>query len=167
MKYKIKDICKIVCGGTPSTENRSYWGSVSDIVWLTPKDLSVYKGKYVSDSLSHITQLGLQNSSAKIVPVNTVLLSSRAPIGYLAISKVDLCTNQGFKALIPNEQILNHEYLYYLLMSKVDELQSISTGSTFLELSTNTLKEYEINIHSLQEQQHIVNSINCEVKYAC
>lgn len=167
MKYKIKDICKIICGGTPSTENKSYWGTNNDIVWLTPKDLSVYKGKYVTDSLTHITKLGLQNSSAKIVPTNTVLLSSRAPIGYLAISKVDLCTNQGFKALIPNEYVLNYEYLYYLLMSKIDELQSISTGSTFLELSTNTLKEYKIDIHSLPEQQHIVNSINCEVKYAC
>ena len=166
-KYKIKDICKIICGGTPSTENKSYWGTNNDIVWLTPKDLSVYKGKYVTDSLTHITKLGLQNSSAKIVPTNTVLLSSRAPIGYLAISKVDLCTNQGFKALIPNEYVLNYEYLYYLLMSKIDELQSISTGSTFLELSTNTLKEYKIDIHSLPEQQHIVNSINCEVKYAC
>ena len=157
MKYKIKDICKIICGGTPSTENKSYWGTNNDIVWLTPKDLSVYKGKYVTDSLSHITKVGLQNSSAKIVPTNTVLLSSRAPIGYLAISKVDLCTNQGFKALIPDEHVLNYEYLYYLLMAKIDELQSISTGSTFLELSTNTLKEYKIDIHSLPEQQHIVN----------
>ena len=157
MKYKIKDICKIICGGTPSTENKKYWGTNKDIVWLTPKDLSVYKGKYVTDSLSHITKLGLQNSSAKIIPTNTVLLSSRAPIGYLAISKVDLCTNQGFKALIPDKNVLNYEYLYYLLMSKIDELQSISTGSTFLELSTSTLKEYKIDIHSLSEQQHIVN----------
>ena len=155
MKYKIKDICTIICGGTPSTEKREYWGS--DIVWLTPKDLSVYKGKYVTDSLVHISKLGLNNSSAKIVPINTVLLSSRAPIGYLAIAKSELCTNQGIKALICNENLLNYEYLYYLLMSKVDELQSISTGSTFLELSTNTLKEYEIDVHSMSEQQHIVN----------
>lgn len=156
MKYKIKNLCEIVCGGTPSTSNPEYWGK--DVVWLTPKDLSANKSKYIYDSINRISFKGLSNSSAKLVPEGTVLLSSRAPIGYLAIANTELCTNQGFKSLICNEKIINNEYMYYLLQSKVEELQSISTGSTFLELSTNTLKDYEINIHSLPEQQHIVNT---------
>ena len=156
MKYKIKNLCKIVCGGTPSTSNPEYWGK--DVIWLTPKDLSVNRSKYIDNSLNKLSVKGLNNSSAKIVPRGTVLLSSRAPIGYLAIANKKLCTNQGFKSLICNDKLINNEYLYYLLHTKVAELQSISTGSTFLELSTNTLKEYEINIHSMNEQQHIVNT---------
>ena len=165
MKYKIKELCQIVCGGTPSTANPDFWNG--DIVWLTPKDLSINKDKYITNSLTKINTNGLHNSSAKIVPEGTVLLSSRAPIGYLAIANCELCTNQGFKSLICNYDLVNNEYLYYLLQTKVEELKSISTGSTFLELSTNTLKDYEIDIHNMVQQQHIVNSINCEVKYAC
>ena len=165
MKFKIKELCQIICGGTPSTTNPEYWDG--DIVWLTPKDLSINRNKYIVDSSNKITSKGLNNSSTKIVPKGAVLLSSRAPIGYLAISNCELCTNQGFKSLVCNKNLINNEYLYYLLQTKVEELKSISTGSTFLELSTNTLKDYEIDIHDMAEQQHIVNSINCEVKYAC
>ena len=155
MKFKIKELCQIICGGTPSTTNPEYWDG--DIVWLTPKDLSINRNKYIVDSSNKITSKGLNNSSTKIVPKGAVLLSSRAPIGYLAISNCELCTNQGFKSLVCNKDLINNEYLYYLLQTKVEELKSISTGSTFLELSTNTLKDYEIDIHDLCEQQHIVN----------
>lgn len=156
MKYKIKELCQIICGGTPSTTNHEYWDG--NIVWLTPKDLSTNKNKYIVDSSSKITSKGLNNSSTKLVPKGTVLLSSRAPIGYLAISNCELCTNQGFKSLVCNKDLINNEYLYYLLQTKVEELKSISTGSTFLELSTNTLKDYKIDIHNMTEQQHIVNT---------
>lgn len=155
MKFKIKELCQIICGGTPSTTNPEYWDG--DIVWLTPKDLSINRNKYIVDSSNKITSKGLNNSSTKIVPKGAVLLSSRAPIGYLAISNCELCTNQGFKSLVCNKDLINNEYLYYLLQTKVEELKSISTGSTFLELSTSTLKDYEIDIHDLCEQQHIVN----------
>ena len=155
MKYKINDIGQIVCGGTPSTSVKEYWDN--EIVWLTPKDLSINKSKYTTQSSVMISQKGYQNSSAKLVPINTVLMSSRAPIGYLTIAKTELCTNQGFKAIICNEKIINHEFLYYLLQTKVEDLKTISTGSTFLELSTNTFKNYEIEVPDLQEQQHIVN----------
>jgi type I restriction enzyme S subunit len=156
MKYKIKQICEVVCGGTPSTAVKDYWGD--EIVWLTPKDLSNNKSKYILTSESKITRNGLNHSSSKIVPIGTVLLSSRAPIGYLAIAGLPLCTNQGFKSLICDNSVINNEFLYYLLQTKVEELKSISTGSTFLELSTSTLKEYEIDIPKLEEQQHIVNT---------
>lgn len=156
MKYKIKELCQIICGGTPSTTNSAYWDG--NIVWLTPKDLSVNKNKYIVDSSSKITSKGLNNSSTKIVPKGAVLLSSRAPIGYLAISNCELCTNQGFKSLVCDKDLINNEYLYYILQTKVEELKAISTGSTFLELSTNTLKDYEIDIHNMAEQQHIVNT---------
>ena len=98
MKYKINDIGQIVCGGTPSTSVKEYWDN--EIVWLTPKDLSINKSKYTTQSSVMISQKGYQNSSAKLVPINTVLMSSRAPIGYLTIAKTELCTNQGFKAII-------------------------------------------------------------------
>ena len=155
MKFKVKELCQIICGGTPSTTNPEYWNG--DIIWLTPKDLSINRNKYIVDSSNKITSKGLNNSSTKIVPEGAVLLSSRAPIGYLAISNCELCTNQGFKSLVCNNDLINNEYLYYLLQTKVEELKSISTGSTFLELSTSTLKDYEIDIHDMAEQQHIVN----------
>ena len=157
-KYKIKDIGNIVSGGTPSTTIPSYWdGNVS---WITPKDLSKNTNRYIYHGERNITDKGLNNSSAKIVPINTVLLSSRAPIGYLALSGKELCTNQGFKSIVCNETIVLPKYLYYLLNTKVNDLISISTGSTFLELSKSALENYEICIHDKVTQQHIVNTIS-------
>ena len=108
-KYKITDIGNIVSGGTPSTTIPSYWdGNVS---WITPKDLSKNTNRYIYHGERNTTDKGLNNSSAKIVPINTVLLSSRAPIGYLALSGKELCTNQGFKSVIPNVNVGNG-YIY-------------------------------------------------------
>ena len=87
------------------------------------------------------------------------MLSSRAPIGYLAIAGTNLCTNQGFKSMICNKNFISPEYLYYLLLTKVEDLNNISTGSTFKELSGATLGNYKISIHSHQQQQHIVDII--------
>ena len=154
-KYKMKEIGNIVSGGTPSTNNPSYWDG--NISWITPKDLSKNTDRYIYQGERNITNEGLNNSSAKIIPFNTVLLSSRAPIGYLALAGKELCTNQGFKSIICNETYVLPKYLYYLLGTKVDDLISISSGSTFLELSKTALENYEINIHDLEFQQHIVN----------
>jgi type I restriction enzyme S subunit len=159
-KYKINEICDVICGGTPSTAIDKYWNG--DIVWLTPKDLSINKNKYINHSEQMITMDGLNHSSTKIVPIGSVLLSSRAPIGYMGISNVKLCTNQGFKALVCNSNLVNNEFLYYLLLNKVEELKNISTGSTFLELSTTTLKQYEVSLPELENQQHIVNNNHCQ-----
>jgi type I restriction enzyme S subunit len=154
-EYKVEQICEVVSGGTPSTVVPSYWSD--EVVWLTPKDLSANTKRYITDSATRISRSGLAHSSAKLVPQNTVLLSSRAPIGYLAIAGTELCTNQGFKSLICDTSAVSPEYLYYLLKTKVEELNTISTGSTFKELSTTTLKNHKINVHSLTEQRHIVD----------
>jgi len=155
-EYYIEQICEVIGGGTPSTAVPEYWGD--DIVWLTPKDLSNNTKRYIFDSATRISKLGLKQSSARMLPKDTVLLSSRASIGYLAIAGVELCTNQGFKSMICNRNFVLPEYLYYLLQTKVEELNAISTGSTFKELSGSTLKGYIVSVHSLPEQQHIVDS---------
>lgn len=157
-EYFIEEICEVVGGGTPSTAVPEYWGK--DIVWLTPKDLSTNTKRYVFDSATRISKFGLKKSAAKMLPKGTVLLSSRAPIGYLAIAGIELCTNQGFKSMICDKNIILPEYLFSLLQTKVEELNNISTGSTFKELSAGTLKGYKICIHTLDQQRHIVD-IKC------
>ncbi len=154
-KFKIEQLGKIISGGTPSTTNENYWNG--EVIWITPKDLSKNKSKYIYTGERNITKDGLDNSSAKLLPANSVLLSSRAPIGYLAIAGCELTTNQGFKSIICDESIVLPEYLYYYLSTRIDELISISSGSTFLELSKSSFENFELNIHSIQDQQHIVD----------
>ena len=154
-QYRIEEICEVISGGTPSTKVANYWNG--DIIWLTPKDLSNTTTKWISRSSNKITTDGLDNSAARMLPINTVLLSSRAPIGYLALARKQLCTNQGFKAMICNTNYILPEYLYYYLHTKVEELNNISTGSTFKELSSSLLKNYVVSIHDLTTQQHIVD----------
>ena len=155
-EYRIDEISEVIAGGTPSTKIASYWNG--NIVWLTPKDLSNNNSRWISSSITTITEDGLNNSSARMLPVNAVLLSSRAPIGYLALAGVPLCTNQGFKSMVCDERYILPEYLYYLLQTKVEDLNNISTGSTFKELSASLLKNYKIMVHELDEQQHIVDT---------
>lgn len=156
-KFKIEQLGEIISGGTPSTTNENYWNG--EVIWITPKDLSKNKSKYIYTGERNITKDGLDNSSAKLLPANSVLLSSRAPIGYLAIAGCELTTNQGFKSIICDESIVLPEYLYYYLSTRIDELISISSGSTFLELSKSSFENFELNIHSIQDQQHIVDII--------
>lgn len=156
-KLKLHQLGKIISGGTPSTTNENYWDG--EVIWITPKDLSKNKSRYIYNGERNITQAGLEHSSAKLLPANSVLLSSRAPIGYLAIAGCELTTNQGFKSVICDESIVLSEYLYYSLSTKIDDLISISSGSTFLELSKSSFENFELNIHSIQKQQHIVNII--------
>lgn len=158
MKYKLADITTIVMGGTPSTANPDYWNG--DILWVTPKDLSLLNGaKYIYYTNTHITDCGLKNSSAKIVSVGSVILSTRAPVGYLGIAKFPMATNQGIKALIANEEIVSNEYLYYLLQTQTINLEARAGGSTFKELTTESLKNYEIDLPPVSIQHSITNTI--------
>ena len=158
MNYKIKEISEIVNGSTPSTSNIEYWNG--DITWLTPKDLTNFTARYIYEGHASITSKGYKSCSTKLVPKGTILLSSRAPIGYLAIAGKELCTNQGFKSIICNQKIINNMYLYYWLSTKIDFLQSISNGATFKELSKEALGNVEIDLPQLDIQQHIVNTIS-------
>lgn len=149
---KLGDVADIIGGGTPDTKNDSYWGG--DVPWLTPKDLSGYGSRYISKGERNISYQGLENSSAKMLPAGSVLLTSRAPIGYVAIAKTPLCTNQGFKSLILKEDA-NSEFFYYLLKNNVDYIQGMSSGSTFAEISGSQVKALEFKIPPLDVQKRI------------
>lgn len=147
------EIGQVIGGGTPSTKKEEYYNG--EIPWITPKDLSGYTKKYINKGSRNITEMGLKYSSAKMLPRNTVLLSSRAPIGYVAIAGQELTTNQGFKSIICNEERIIPEYLYYVLKSSKEALESISSGSTFKEVSGSTVKSFKIGLPSIEEQRRI------------
>ena len=153
-KVQIKDVATIVNGSTPSTKNAEYWDG--NIPWITPKDLSSNHKRFVSKGERNITDQGYKSCSTTLLPENTVLLTSRAPIGYLAIAGNPMCTNQGFKSLICNQDMILPPYMYYWLSTRVDYLKGISTGATFKELSKSTLENVEIELPAIGEQRYIV-----------
>ena len=142
--YRVEELGTVVGGGTPSTQTKEYWDG--DIPWISPADLTGYTNIYISKGAKNITEEGLKNSSTKLLPKGTLLLSSRAPIGYLAIAQNDICTNQGFKSIICKENIVNNKYLYYFLKLNVEHLKAFASGATFPELSGNRLKRIKLNI---------------------
>ncbi len=150
---KLSETCEIINWWTPDTTIQEYWNG--DIFWITPKDMWQLESIYVSKTSRTITQSGVNNSSAKIIPINSVILSSRAPIGHLSINWVPMCTNQWCKWLIPRSE-LNYIYLYYFLLNSKDLLNNLWSGTTFKELSSTKLKEVEIPLPSLSTQSRIV-----------
>ena len=141
---KLEELGTIVGGGTPSKAKSEYYTN-NGIAWLTPKDLSICNNKFTSNGAIDITESGYQNSSAKLMPKGSVLFSSRAPIGYITIAKNDICTNQGFKSVVPHEDI-GTAYIYYFLKSNTKEIESKSTGSTFKEASGALMKSLQVII---------------------
>lgn len=135
----LSELGKIVGGATPSKKNEQYY-TKKGIPWITPKDLSQNKNKYIERGEIDISEEGFRNSSVKLLPKGTVLFSSRAPIGYIAISNIEVTTNQGFKSLIPNENI-GSEFAYYLLKNNIDNIESRASGSTFKEISGTEMKK--------------------------
>lgn len=142
--YRIHEIGEVVGGGTPSTKIAAYWDG--DIAWISPADLSNYHNVYIERGKNNITQLGLKKSSTVLLPPNSVLLTSRAPIGYIALAKNSICTNQGFKSIVCNSKIVDYKYLYYYLRQSIDYIKLFASGSTFPELSGNRLKRIKITI---------------------
>lgn len=157
-KYRLDQIGKVTGGGTPSTRKKQYYAN-KGIAWITPKDLSGYSKMYISHGARDISQEGLDNSSAKLLPKDTVLVSSRAPIGYVALAANKITTNQGFKSIVPNTDIVLPKYLYYLMLTKKDELENVSSGSTFKEVSGRVMKGFEVDIPSLDKQANIIQKI--------
>jgi type I restriction enzyme S subunit len=151
------EVCEVVNGGTPKTGVAEYWDGNN--LWITPAEMGKRLSPYVSDTERKLTDLGLRNSSAQMLPPNSVILSSRAPIGHLVINTEPMATNQGCKGLIPASQ-LQHKYLYYYLGSIVDLLNSLGTGATFRELSGSKLKEVAIPVAPLPEQRRIVSILD-------
>ena len=137
-KCALSDIGSVVAGGTPSKSKPEYYAD-QGIAWITPKDLSVNKSKFISHGENDISELGFSKSSAAKMPAGTILFSSRAPIGYIAIAKNEVTTNQGFKSVIPNENI-GTAYLYFLLKNLLPTIEGMASGSTFKEISGSAMK---------------------------
>ena len=156
-KLKIEDCAEVIGGGTPSTKKKEYWDG--DISWITPKDLSNYNNRYISRGSRNISKKGLKYSSARLLPKNSVLLTTRAPIGYLAISKKELATNQGFKSLIMKNGNVP-EFFYYLLKNNINKLLQYASGTTFMELNTTNLKSIEFYIPEVKEQKRIASILS-------
>lgn len=150
---KLGDCAQIVSGSTPRRNVREYWGG--DILWVTPKDLSNLEGKYISTTPDKLTQEGYDSCSTTLLPADSVLLSSRAPIGLVAINAVPMATNQGFKSLVPDLELLDSTYLYYWLKANTELLQNMGRGATFKEISKRIVEEIEIPLPPLEEQRRI------------
>ena len=152
-EYKLEAIGNIVGGATPSTkEPQNYDG---DISWITPKDLSNFSGRFISRGERMITSKGFNSCSCKMLPKGSVLFSSRAPIGYVAIASNDLCTNQGFKSIIPDNRFVDSTFLYYLLVYNKTMIEGLGSGTTFKEVSGNVMKNVTVKIPSLDSQRRI------------
>lgn len=144
-KTKFGDIAVVVGGGTPDTNTSQYWNG--KIQWFTPSEIG--RNKYVYNSVRTISEEGLNKSSAKLLPIGTILLSSRATVGECSINKKECTTNQGFQSLIPKENISN-EFVYYLIQTKRKDLIRKSCGSTFLEISANEVRKIVISIPTIR-----------------
>ncbi|WQZ55161.1 restriction endonuclease subunit S [Helicobacter pylori] len=156
--FCLKDLGKIVGGATPPTNNPKNYGN--KIAWITPKDLSTLQGRYIKKGSRSISRLGLKSCSCVLLPKHAILFSSRAPIGYVAIAEKRLCTNQGFKSIIPNKKIY-FEFLYYLLKYHKDNISNIGGGTTFKEVSGATLGLFQVKIPpTYYEQQKIARTLS-------
>ena len=157
VERKISDIGTVVGGATPSTKKpENYEGG--KIAWITPKDLSTFSGRYIERGERNITEIGLKSCSTQLLPPNTVLFSSRAPIGYVAITANEVCTNQGFKSVIPNENT-DPLFLFYLLKYNKDKIEGMGSGTTFKEVSGNTMKNIVVNVPTDKKVQEKIAAI--------
>lgn len=134
---------EIVGGATPSTKCEDYYGG--SIPWITPKDLSSFKGRYITSGERNITEKGLASCSAQMMPKDAVLFTSRAPIGYVAIASQSVCTNQGFKSIVVNEKT-DPLFVYYLLKYNKDAIEAMGSGTTFKEVSGKTMRAVKVRI---------------------
>ena len=155
-KVKLGDVAEIESCGTPSSSKPEYWDN-GDICWATLPDL---KNKYIFDTQRKITALGLKNSSAKLLPIDSVIFSSRATIGEISITKVETSTNQGSKNFICDPKKIEYEFLYYLLKSKVDEIIGLATGATYKEINKTVFSSIEIDIPNLLTQKQIADVLS-------
>ena len=156
----IGDVAEVYNGATPSTEDEQNYGG--DIVWITPKDLSNQQEKFVYQGERNISQKGYDSCSTHLLPLNTILMSSRAPIGLLAIAKSKLCTNQGFKSFVPKNKSMS-TYLYYYLQMHKKQVEQLGTGTTFKEVSRDDIMGFNIIVPEnkiLEKWEEILLPIN-------
>lgn len=157
-EYRLNEIGTVVGGATPSTMHPEYYDG--SIPWITPKDLTNWKDVYISKGERSITEAGYKSASCKIMPRGSVLFSSRAPIGYIAIAANDICTNQGFKSVVPNPDLVESVFLYYSLLYNRERIKALGSGTTFAEISGKVMSNVCIRIPSLQEQRAIASILS-------
>ena len=149
---KLGDVCRVVNGSTPSSDIAEYWDG--DICWITPTDLGKQAAHLISSSARKITKEGFASCGTERVPVGTVIMSSRAPIGHLGIATVPLCTNQGCKSFVAGDGI-DSQFLFHVLKKAVPELRALGSGATFAEVSKSQVQAFEIPLPPLPEQKRI------------
>ena len=157
IECKISDIGTVVGGATPSTKKPENYEN-GTIAWITPKDLSTFTRRYIQRGERNISEIGLKSCSTQLLPKDTVLFSSRAPIGYVAIATNEVCTNQGFKSVVPNENT-NPLFLYYLLKYNKDKIEGMGSGTTFKEVSGNTMKNIVVSVPTDKKVQERISSM--------
>jgi type I restriction enzyme S subunit len=153
----IGEIAEVIGGGTPSTSNSSYWNG--DIIWLTPTEVVPLDGGIVSDSERKITRLGLEKSGARLLPAGSVILTSRASVGFVAIAGKALATNQGFQSLVPKSHV-DATYLMYWIQQNRNEFESRAAGSTFKEISKANVRSIKLLLPPLGQQERIVGIVS-------
>ena len=164
---QIDNIAEVFNGATPSTAVEQNYGE--SVVWITPKDLSDQKHKFVYHGERNISQMGYESCSTHLLPINTILMSSRAPIGLLAIAKTELCTNQGFKSFVPKEESMA-TYLYYYLQIHIKQIEQLGTGTTFKEVSREDVLKFPILkpsdevLHLWEEKVTAINDRQLELQ---
>ena len=154
--WEVKSLAEVAIttnGGTPKSGTTEFWGG--NVEWLTPKDMGKLESEFISETPRKISELGLSKCSAKLVPKNSVIMSTRAPIGHLAINTVPMAFNQGCRGLTPTG-VLETKFLFYYLGANIPELNDLGTGATFKELSSGALKSFSIPLPPLDEQKRIV-----------
>ena len=153
----IGELGTVIGGATPSTKKtENYDGGT--ISWITPKDLAGFSGRFISSGERNITEQGLKSCSTQLMPAHTVLFSSRAPIGYVAIAAQEVCTNQGFKSVVPNEST-DYMFLYYLLKYNRDKIENLGGGTTFKEVSGSTMRGIEVTVPETIEEERRIASV--------
>ena len=155
---RLAEVCsKIPQGGTPDTTKPDYWnGSIN---WLTPAEMGKTKDRFMHTTVRKITELGLKKCSSDLLPINSIIVSTRAPIGYLTINKTEMAFNQGCKGLVPNKTT-SYDFLYYTLLFYKNSLIALGSGSTFKELTGNSLKNFKVTFPSLEEQKKIADCLS-------
>ena len=153
---KLGSVCKIIGGGTPDTLHGEYWGN--SVEWFTPSEIG--KTKYVNSSVRKLSNEGLSNSSAKLLPAGTVLLTTRATLGEMSIAEKECSTNQGFQSLIPLTSRVSSEYLYYMQIIIKPWCEKYSSGNTFREISKSALSECIIPVPEKPQQDKIVKLLS-------
>jgi type I restriction enzyme S subunit len=156
----LREVCRIVSGSTPRSTEPKFWGG--EIPWITPDDLSRHASKMIARGRRSLTPEGYASCSAQMVPAGTVLYTSRAPIGYAAIASQPVCTNQGFKSLVPPEGVVP-DFLYWYMRHATEEVRSRASGTTFAEISGRRMAEVPLLLAPTAEQERIVAAIEEQV----